>query len=124
LNMSLLKKGGGIVLVAECIGGYGSDNFKEIFSKGQDSKQLKSILKKDFADGTEKAYFLTELLEDFRVHLVSVMPNYYAKGVFHLKTSRTVNDALQSVFRALGKDSNVAVVPYGCTTRASAKPRT
>ncbi len=124
LNMSLLKKGGGIVLVAECIAGYGSDNFKEIFSKGQDSKQLKSILKKDFTDGTEKAYFLTELLEDFRVYLVSVMPDYYARGFFHLKTSRTVNDALQSAFRALGKDSSVAVVPYGSITRTSAKPRT
>ena len=124
LNMSLLKKGGGIVLVAECIGGYGSDNFKEIFSKGQDSKQLKSILKKDFADGAEKAYFLTYLLEDFRVYLISVMPDHYTRGIFHLKTSRTVNDALQSAFRALGKDSSVAVVPYGSITRTFAKPRT
>lgn len=123
LNMSVLKKGGGIVLVAECIGGYGSDNFREIFSKGHDSKQLRSILKKDFAGGAEKAYFLTGLLEDFRVYLVSVTPDYYAKGIFRLKTSRTVNDALQSAFRALGKDSSVAVVPYGSITRTSAKPR-
>ncbi|MBS7623821.1 hypothetical protein KEJ39_09180, partial [Candidatus Bathyarchaeota archaeon] len=121
LNMSVLKRGGGVVLVAECIGGYGGEDFRDLFCKGHDPKQLRSILKKDPACESVKAYFLTRLLEDRRVYLVSVMPDYYARGVFHLKTSRTVNDALQSLLRALGKDSSVAVLPYGSSTLTSTR---
>ncbi|MEM2942212.1 MAG: lactate racemase domain-containing protein [Candidatus Bathyarchaeia archaeon] len=119
LNMRVLKKGCGVVLVAECFGGYGSEIFRDLFSKGHDMKQLRSVLKRDPSCEAVKAHFLMRLLEDHRVYLVSVMPDYYARGVFRLKTSRTVNDALQSLLRGLGKDSSVAVLPYGSSTIAS-----
>jgi nickel-dependent lactate racemase len=117
LNRDALKKGGAMILVAECMGGYGDKTFLQWMSKGEEAKQIKSSLKKGFEIGAEKAYFLTELLEEFRVYLVSVMPDYYARKIFKLKTSRTVDDALQSSLRIMGKDSGIAVVPYGTLTR-------
>lgn len=123
LNKGVLKRGGAIILVAECMGGYGNDEFRQWMFKAEDVRQFKSMLKRNFEVGAEKAYLLNELLEEFRVHLVSVMPDYYARNVFRLRTSRTVNEALQSALRTMGKDSSVAVAPYGTLTRTTVKPR-
>ena len=124
MNRGIVKKDGAIILVAECIGGHGNDVFRQMMSGGVDPKQIRSMLKKDFSVGAEKACLLTNLLEELRVYLVSVMPDYYAKNVFRLKTARTVDDALQSALRILGKDSGITVVPRGSITQTSIRPIT
>jgi nickel-dependent lactate racemase len=123
MNTGVLKRGGVLILVAECMGGCGSDVFREWMFKGWDPEKLKSMLKRNFEIGAEKAYLLTKLLEEFRLYLVSVMPDYYVKNIFRLKSSRTVNDALQHALRILGRESEIAVAPYGSLTQTFIKPR-
>ncbi|MEM3430203.1 MAG: hypothetical protein QXL25_03075 [Candidatus Bathyarchaeia archaeon] len=123
MNMGVLKRGGVLILAAECMGGCGSDVFREWMFKGCDPEKLKLVLKRNFEIGAEKAYLLTKLLDEFRLYLVSVMPDYYVKNIFKLKSSRTVNDALQHAFRILGKESEIAVAPYGSLTQTFIKPR-
>jgi nickel-dependent lactate racemase len=121
LNKDLVKKGGTIILVAECIDGYGGEDFLEITSKHDELKNIKSLLKKEPRIGIFKAYLLRELLNDFRLCLVSVMPDYYAKSIFKFRTFRTVGDALQSALRIIGKQATITVVPYGAFTHGSIK---
>ena len=123
LNRDAVKHEGAVILVAECIGGYGEDSFRKWISKGEDLKNMRSLLKKEFEVGSERAYFLRELHEGLRVYLVSVMPDYYAKNIFKLRTSRTVDNALESAQRALGKDSSISVAPCGSLTRTHLQPR-
>jgi nickel-dependent lactate racemase len=124
LNRGAVKNDGAVILVAECAGGYGDENFRKWMSRGEELKSLKSMLKKEYEVGSEKAYFLRELHEQIRIYLVSVMPDYYARNIFKLRTSRTVDGALESALRALGKDSSVVVVPSGALTRTHVKPKT
>jgi nickel-dependent lactate racemase len=79
----------------------------------RDTKEMESEIKKNFDIGAEVAYFLSKALEYSRIYLVSVMPDYYANGVFRMRTARTVNAALQLAIRAVGKDSKMLVVPHG-----------
>ena len=62
---------------------------------------------------------IKELLDDFRLCLVSVMPDYYAKNIFKFKTFRTVGDALQSALRVTGKQATITVAPYGSYTHGT-----
>jgi nickel-dependent lactate racemase len=121
LNKDLVKKGGTIILVAECIDGYGNEEFLEITTKHGELKSIKPLLKKEPRIGKFKAYVLKELLDDFRLCLVSVMPDYYAKSIFKFKTFRTVDDALQSALRVIGKQATITVVPYGAFTQGTIK---
>lgn len=121
LNKDLVKKGGTIILVAECIDGYGNEEFLEITTKYGELKSIKPLLKKEPRIGKFKAYVLKELLDDFRLCLVSVMPDYYAKSIFKFRTFRTVDDALQSALRVIGKQATITVVPYGAFTQGTIK---
>ena len=121
LNKDLVKKGGTIILVAECIDGYGNEEFLEITTKHGELKSIKPLLKKEPRIGKFKAYVLKELLDDFRLCLVSVMPDYYAKSIFKFRTFRTVDDALQSALRVIGKQATITVVPYGAFTQGTIK---
>jgi nickel-dependent lactate racemase len=121
LNKNLVKKGGTIILVAECLDGYGNEEFLEITTKHGELKSIKPLLKKEPTIGKFKAYVLKELLDDFRLCLVSVMPDYYAKSIFKFRTFRTVGDALQSALRVIGKQATITVVPYGSFTHGTIK---
>ena len=121
LNKDLVKKGGTVILVAECIDGYGNEEFLDITTKHGEIKSIKPLLKKEPRIGKFKAYVLKELLDDFRLCLVSVMPDYYAKSIFKFRTFRTVDDALQSALRVIGKQATITVVPYGAFTQGTIK---
>ena len=60
---------------------------------------------------------LKKLLDDFRLCLVSVMPDYYARSIFKFRTYRTVGEALQSALRIIGKQATITVMPYGAFTQ-------
>jgi len=111
--LDLVKKDGALVLVAECAGGFGSEVFYEWMTRFRESKEMEKEIKRNFEIGAEVAYFLNKALEYSRIYLVSVMPDYYANGVFRMRTARNVNAALQSAIRAVGKDSKIFVVPQG-----------
>ena len=51
-----------------------------------------------------------------KVILVSMMPDYYAAGVFQLRTARAINDALRDAFDIAGKNGKVQIMPYGNIT--------
>jgi len=111
--LDFVEKDGALVLVAECAGGFGNRIFYEWMTRFRDSKDMENEIKKNFEIGAEVAYFLSKALEYSRIYLVSVMPDYYANGVFRMRTARTVNAALQLAIRAVGKDSKIFVVPHG-----------
>ncbi|WP_455369145.1 lactate racemase domain-containing protein [[Eubacterium] cellulosolvens] len=119
LNKDLVKKGGTIILVAECLDGYGNEEFLEITTQHSELKNIKPLLKKEPTLGKFKAYTLKELLDDFRLCLVSVMPDYYARSIFKFRTYRTVGEALQSALRIIGKQATITVVPHGAFTKGT-----
>ena len=111
-----VKRGGVIILVAECPEGYGNEMFYEWMKKFKNSKAVEKELKRHFDLGGYKAYRLSKALEKAQIILVSTMPDYYAVNVFRLKTARAMNDALEAAFEMAGKDARVWVVPHGHVT--------
>ena len=111
-----VKRGGVIILVAECPEGHGHDVFHKWMVKFKDLKGMEKEIKKKFRLGGHKAYYLLKTLEKVKIIFVSVMPDYYATSVFGLKTARVVNDALRDAFDVVGKNGKVWAMPFGNLT--------
>lgn len=110
------RRGGVIVLVAECPEGYGNREFYEFMSRFKDPDALEKNLKKKFSIGGFMAYRLLRALQRTKIFLVSIMPDYYALEPFRMNTARTANEALRYAFNVVGKKGKISVIPYGNLT--------
>ncbi|UCH32186.1 MAG: nickel-dependent lactate racemase [Candidatus Bathyarchaeota archaeon] len=114
--LDCVKRGGVIILVAECPEGYGNEIFYEWMMKFNDSRAMEKQIKKQFMVGGHKAFYLLKALQKVKIILVSTMPDYYAVNVFRLRTARALNDALQEAFEIVGKNAKVWAIPHGHVT--------
>ncbi|MFQ6064773.1 MAG: nickel-dependent lactate racemase [Candidatus Bathyarchaeia archaeon] len=114
--LEAVKRGGVIVLAAECPEGHGNEVFYEWMTKFKSLKEMEKEIKKRFRLGGHKAYYLTKALKKTKIFLVSVMPDYYAVNVFKLKTAKAVNDAMLGAFDVAGAKAKVWAMPYGNLT--------
>jgi nickel-dependent lactate racemase len=111
-----VKRGGVIVLAAECPEGHGNDVFYEWMTKFKRPEQMEREIKRRFLFGGHKAYYLTKALQRVQIILVSIMPDYQAVNVFRLKTERAINDAVRQAFDIAGKNAKVWAMPHGNST--------
>jgi len=114
--LEAVKRGGVIIWVAECPEGHGNQVFYEWMTKFKELRDMETEIKRHFQLGGHKAYFLLKTLQRAQIILVSTLPEYYATGVFKLRTARALNDALRDAFDITGKDGKVWVMPHGNIT--------
>jgi len=119
--LEVVKRGGVIILVAECPEGHGNQVFYDWMVKFNDVKAVEREIKRSFVFGGHKAYYLMKALQKVQIILVSSMPDYYATNIFKLKTARAVNDALNEAFNIAGKNAKVWVMPCGNFTHPEVK---
>ena len=108
-----VKRGGVIILVAQCPEGYGNQVFFDWMTRLGDLKNVEREVKRNFVMGGHKAYYLLKALQNHQIILVSSLPDYYATSIFKLKTSRAVNDALGEALKMAGSASRVWAMPQG-----------
>jgi len=111
--LEAVKRGGVIVLVAECPEGHGNEVFYEWMMKFKSLKEVEKRIKRNFVLGGHKAYYLMKALQKVKIILVSSMPDYYAQNVFRLDTARAINDAVEEAFRIAGSRAKVWAMPLG-----------
>ncbi|MDH5483081.1 MAG: nickel-dependent lactate racemase [Candidatus Bathyarchaeota archaeon] len=121
--LEIVKRGGVVILVAECPEGHGSQVFYDWMAKFKDWKAIEKEIKRNFVLGGHKAYYLMKALQKSQIILVSSMPEYYATNIFKLKTARAVNDALTEAFNIVGRNARVWVMPYGNYTLPEVKTK-
>ncbi|MGD6806110.1 MAG: nickel-dependent lactate racemase [Candidatus Bathyarchaeia archaeon] len=115
-SLDAVKRGGIIILVAECIEGYGNQVFYDWMSRLVEIKNVEREVKRNFAIGGQRAYYLLKALLNHQIILVSSMPDFYATNIFKLKTARAVNDALAEAFKTAGSAARVWAIPNGSHT--------
>ncbi len=114
--LDAVKRGGVIILVAECPEGHGNQVFYDWMTRLGDLKNVEREIKRNFVFGGHKAFYLLKALQNHQIILVSSMPDYYATTIFKLKTARAVNDALAEALKIAGSASRVWVMPQGSYT--------
>ncbi len=114
--LDAVKRGGVIILVAECPEGHGNQVFYDWMTRLGDLKNVEREIKRNFIMGGHKAYYLLRALQNHQIILVSSLPDYYATSIFKLKTARAVNDALAEALKIAGSASRVWAMPQGSYT--------
>lgn len=112
-SLDAVKRGGVIILVAECIEGHGNQVFYDWMTKLPDVKSAEKEVRRNFQLGGHKALYLMKALQNHQIILVSSMPDFYATSIFKLKTARAVNDALTEAFKLAGSAARVWAMPQG-----------
>ena len=110
--LAIVKRGGVVVLVAECAEGHGNSVFYDWMTRLGELKAVEREIKRNFVLGGHKAYYLLKALQNHQIILVSSLPDYYA-SIFKLRTARAVNDALTEAFKIAGSGARVWAMPYG-----------
>jgi len=106
-----VRKGGEIVLVAECRDGVGSEALQMYLT----GRMTESFLRKgSYVDGLEEISYVTELKDRYSITLLSSLPELYAGGKLRFRTARGSGEALTKVFSSVGRGAKLNVV-----TRAS-----
>lgn len=119
--LKVVKRNGVIILVAECAEGHGDPVFYDWMMRLGELKKVEREIKRNFALGGHKAYYLLKALQRYPIILVSSLPDYYATSIFKLKTARAVNDALSEALRMAGSAAKVWVMPQGTFTLPEVK---
>jgi nickel-dependent lactate racemase len=119
--LEVVKRGGTIIMVAECPEGHGNQVFYDWMARLEDLKKVEREVKRHFELGGHKAYYLLKALRNHQVILVSSLPDYYANGVFKLKTARAVNDAVREALKNAGSQAKVWTMPQGSFTLPEVK---
>jgi nickel-dependent lactate racemase len=119
--LEVTKRGGTIIMVAECAEGHGNQVFYDWMMRLQDLKKMEREVKRHFELGGHKAYYLLKALKSHAIILVSSLPDYYANDVFKLKTARAVNDALRETLKTVGTQAKVWTIPQGNFTLPEVK---
>ena len=119
--LEIVKRGGVIILAAECPEGHGNQVFYDWMVKFDNLGAIEREIKRNFVLGGHKAYYLMKALQKVEIILVSAMPDYYSTNIFKLKTARAVNDALNEAFKIVGKNARVWVMPCGNYTLPEVK---
>lgn len=120
--LEVTKRGGTVIIVAECPEGHGNQVFYDWMTRLDDLKKAERQVKRRFELGGHKAYYLLKALKNHQIILVSSLPDYYANGVFKLKTARAVNDAIREALKKGSSQTKVWVMPQGNSTLPGVKP--
>jgi nickel-dependent lactate racemase len=119
--LAVVKRGGTLIMVAECAEGHGNQVFYDWMTRLEELNKVEREVKRHFELGGHKAYYLLKALKSHTIILVSSLPDYYANGVFKLKTARAVNDALREALKNAGAQARVWVMPQGNSTLPEVK---
>jgi lactate racemase len=119
--LEAVKRGGVVILIAECPDGHGNQVFYDWMVRFPDLKTVEKEIKRNFVLGGHKAYYLLKALQNHQIILVSSLPDYYATNIFKLKTARAVNEALNEAFNIAGKAARVWTIPQGNYTLPEVK---
>jgi nickel-dependent lactate racemase len=74
--LEVVKRGGVIVLVAECPEGHGNQVFYDWMTRLSEVKAVEREIKRNFVLGGHKAYYLLKALQNHQIILVSSLPDY------------------------------------------------
>jgi len=111
--LRIVKRGGIIILIAECSKGYGDQVFYDWSVKFNNHKNMTKHLKRRFKVEGFAAFCLKRALHKAKLFLVSIMPDYYAVNIFQLQTARAANDALSNAFNLVGTKAKVWAISHG-----------
>ncbi len=112
-----VKKGGTIILTAECIEGIGSREFTRLLSAKKRSNAKQEVKDSKISFEIILLEFFERIKEKSRIYLVSPIPRTIAQNFLEIKVFDTLQDAVQQAIRLHSRSLSMCIVSYGHFTR-------
>jgi nickel-dependent lactate racemase len=110
-----VKKDGVIILLSECIEGFGGEEVQQMLEEFSDNYSREKALREIFSIAKYTGYLIAEIAERFNVILVSSLNSKGLRNA-NIKVATDVNDALTIAFKQKGKDAKIYLMPNGANT--------
>ncbi|SRR5579885_3008357 len=108
---NVVKEEGLAILLAECKNGLGSESLLQYAEGRMSLDRLKSPAK--YIDGMENLLFLTEIQKQFKIGLVSILPQYYVKDKLSLIAFEGTKESMEYVLKTYGERQKAVIVSDG-----------
>ncbi|MGI1657749.1 MAG: nickel-dependent lactate racemase [Desulfitobacterium sp.] len=111
--LQLVKPGGTIILVAQCMEGSGEQSFEETMSQYDDPSELVTSLKeREFVIGPHKAYLWTRTFLKAKTILVSDKVSSELAKTLMIKVVKSLQEAIDEVIPSSLANLKVTVLPH------------
>ena len=111
-----VRKGGVVILLAECEEGSGSKVLEETFRRLKTPEAIEAELANHFVIGANKAYAVSRLMTHAKFILVTALDRALAKDMLFSAAVDNVEDALKEAEAIVGKEYSVILMPTGSLT--------
>lgn len=111
-----VRKGGAVILVAECVEGFGQATFEEWMRGMSSPGALVERIRREFVLGGHKAAAVADLLGHADVYLVSAFPADVVREM-GMTPSSSVAEAVGAALERCGSEARFVVVPHGHRVR-------
>jgi nickel-dependent lactate racemase len=109
------RKGGAVVMVAECPMGYGEPVFEEWMHAARSPEDIIRRIRQEFMMGGHKAFGIAKVAAEKTVYLVTSLDEAKVQKLFAVKVS-SVEEAIERIEAEKGKDLMYTVMPEGSVT--------
>ena len=110
-----VKTGGTIILLAECIEGYGEAIFEKWIEEANTPDDIIKRLEKKFVLGGHKAFAIARVVKEVEVILISSLPQDKVRKLFFIPLE-DISQALNYVKDKYGEDFQAYILPSGNNT--------
>ena len=114
--MCAVRKGGVVVLLAECIEGSGSAKLEETFRRLTTPEAIRGELEANFQIGANKAFAITRPQGKAKFILVTALDHDLAKSMQFTAAVDTVEEALAIAGETVGEHPSTILMPEGSLT--------
>ncbi len=112
----IVKKGGTVILCAECREGSGSPSFEKLMEGTLNYPEaLEKFMRDPFRIGPHKAYQVARLLEKMEFYIISTLSPALAEKL-HLKCSSNLQAIINLVSTQLAAGAKIAILPNAINT--------
>ena len=111
-----VKKGGAVILVAECREGSGNQKFEDTCRRLGSYEAIVKELKEHFVMGANKASAVTRNMQKAPYFLVSALDPKLAKELMFAGCVTSIEEALALVRPIVGEHPSVILMPEGSLT--------
>ena len=108
-----IKNQGLVILVAECMGGLGSETFQKLIDGRITPEKIKNASK--YEDGMENLLYLSEIQKNFQIVLTSILPELYVKKLGVIPVDG-IKKSMDYILKNQGPRQKVQVIEDGART--------
>jgi len=109
-----IKPEGTIILLAECLEGYGEPTFEKWIEEANTSDDIIKRLKNKFVLGGHKAYAIAKLAKEVEVILISSLPSEKVRKLFFIPME-DISQAIEYIKEKYSEDFQAYILPSGNT---------